>query len=95
MREWRRPSGDREDVYAMSRKPPTGDFDDAGLEVSEPKTWAAGMPGVTAALRHSYEQMGVRRTALTSRCCVSGSTARGWVSATMHPPNPPPVMREP
>ncbi len=65
MREWRRPSGDREDVYAMSRKPPTGDFDDAGLEVSEPKTWAAGMPGVTAALRHSYEQMGVRRTALT------------------------------
>lgn len=49
----------------MSRKAPSGDFDDAGLEISKPKTWAAGMPGVTAALRQSYEQMGVRRTALT------------------------------
>ncbi|MFG2089838.1 MULTISPECIES: FdhF/YdeP family oxidoreductase [unclassified Spirillospora] len=49
----------------MSRKAPSGDFDDAGLEVSKPKTWAAGVPGVTAALRRSYEQMGVRRTALT------------------------------
>ncbi|CNG08667.1 molybdopterin-dependent oxidoreductase alpha subunit [Mycobacterium tuberculosis] len=49
----------------MTRKAPTGDFDDSGLEVSKPKTWAAGVPGVTAALRHSYEQMGVRRTALT------------------------------
>ncbi|TDC71900.1 FdhF/YdeP family oxidoreductase [Actinomadura sp. GC306] len=49
----------------MSRKAPSGDFDDADLEVSEPKTSSAGVPGVTAALRHSYEQMGVRRTALT------------------------------
>ncbi|TDC15409.1 FdhF/YdeP family oxidoreductase [Actinomadura bangladeshensis] len=49
----------------MTRKAPTGDFDDSGLEVTEPKTWAAGVPGVTAALRRSYEQMGVRRTALT------------------------------
>ncbi|TDC88358.1 FdhF/YdeP family oxidoreductase [Actinomadura sp. 7K507] len=49
----------------MSRKPPSDDFDDAGLEVSKPKTWAAGVPGVTTALRQSYEQMGVRRTALT------------------------------
>ncbi|TDB99118.1 FdhF/YdeP family oxidoreductase [Actinomadura sp. 7K534] len=49
----------------MSRKAPSDDFDDAGLEVSEPKTWSAGVPGVTAALRRSYEQMGVRRTALT------------------------------
>lgn len=49
----------------MTRKAPAGDSDDADLEVSEPKTWAAGVPGVTAALRHSYAQMGVRRTALT------------------------------
>ncbi|MEU5987708.1 FdhF/YdeP family oxidoreductase [Spirillospora sp. NPDC047418] len=49
----------------MTRKAPTGDFDDSGLEVAQPKTWAAGVPGVTAALRQSYEQMGVRRTALT------------------------------
>lgn len=49
----------------MTRKAPAGDFDDAGLEVSEPKTWAAGVPGVTAALRHAHAEMGVRRTALT------------------------------
>ncbi|WP_149263640.1 FdhF/YdeP family oxidoreductase [Actinomadura sp. K4S16] len=49
----------------MTRKAPADDFDDAGIEVSEPKTWAAGVPGVTAALRHSHAQMGVRRTALT------------------------------
>ncbi|URM94406.1 FdhF/YdeP family oxidoreductase [Actinomadura madurae] len=49
----------------MTRKAPAGDFDDSGLEVSRPKAWAAGVPGVTAALRQSYEQMGVRRTALT------------------------------
>ncbi|MEU9869114.1 FdhF/YdeP family oxidoreductase [Actinomadura sp. NPDC048021] len=49
----------------MTRKAPAGDFDDSELEVSEPKTWAAGVPGVTAALRHAHAQMGVRRTALT------------------------------
>ncbi|MER6808622.1 FdhF/YdeP family oxidoreductase [Spirillospora sp. NPDC000708] len=49
----------------MTRKAPADDFDDTGLRVSEPKTWAAGVPGVTAALRQSYDQMGVRRTALT------------------------------
>ena len=49
----------------MTRKAPADDSDDADLEVSKPKTWAAGVPGVTAALRHSYAQMGVRRTALT------------------------------
>ncbi|WP_026400378.1 FdhF/YdeP family oxidoreductase [Actinomadura rifamycini] len=49
----------------MSRKAPSGDFDDAGLQVSKPKTWAAGVPGVAAALRDSYEQMGAARTALT------------------------------
>ncbi|MFI0372436.1 FdhF/YdeP family oxidoreductase [Actinomadura sp. 1N219] len=49
----------------MSRRAPADDFDDASLDVSQPKEWAAGVPGVTAALRQSYEQMGVRRTALT------------------------------
>ncbi|GAA3923062.1 FdhF/YdeP family oxidoreductase [Actinomadura viridis] len=49
----------------MSRKAPREDFDDDGLRVSKPKEWAAGVPGVTAALRQSYEQMGVGRTALT------------------------------
>ncbi|MFF0519959.1 FdhF/YdeP family oxidoreductase [Actinomadura nitritigenes] len=49
----------------MTRKAPADDFDDTGMRVSEPKTWAAGVPGVTAALRQSYDQMGVRRTALT------------------------------
>ncbi|MBT2211502.1 FdhF/YdeP family oxidoreductase [Actinomadura sp. NEAU-AAG7] len=53
----------------MSRKAPADDVDPAddiaGTEVSEPKTWAAGVPGVTAALRQAYDQMGVRRTALT------------------------------
>ncbi|MFC0040222.1 FdhF/YdeP family oxidoreductase [Actinomadura rayongensis] len=33
--------------------------------VGPPKDWAAGVPGVTAALRRSREQMGVRRSALT------------------------------
>ncbi|TYK45838.1 FdhF/YdeP family oxidoreductase [Actinomadura decatromicini] len=48
----------------MSRKAPDDDFDDTGIRVSRPKEWAAGVPGVTAALRQSYDQMGVRRTAL-------------------------------
>ncbi|MFF5263047.1 FdhF/YdeP family oxidoreductase [Actinomadura viridis] len=49
----------------MSRKAPREDFDDDGLRVSKPKEWAAGVPGVTAALRQSYAQMGAGRTALT------------------------------
>ncbi|MQY09556.1 FdhF/YdeP family oxidoreductase [Actinomadura macrotermitis] len=49
----------------MGRKAPREDVDDSGMEVSEPKEWAAGVPGVTAALRQSYDQMGARRTALT------------------------------
>ncbi|MFB4309131.1 FdhF/YdeP family oxidoreductase [Actinomadura sp. GTD37] len=49
----------------MTRKAPADDFDDSGLEVTKPKTWAAGVPGVTAALRGAYAQMGAGRTALT------------------------------
>ncbi|MGH3239786.1 MAG: FdhF/YdeP family oxidoreductase [Spirillospora sp.] len=49
----------------MSRRAPADDFDDTGLGVSRPKDWAAGVPGITTALRQSYDQMGVKRTALT------------------------------
>src|SRR5258708_10953307 len=49
----------------MSRKPPIQDPDDRGLEVSQPKEDAAGIPGVTAALKQSWDQMGAKRTALT------------------------------
>ncbi|WP_019634271.1 FdhF/YdeP family oxidoreductase [Actinomadura atramentaria] len=49
----------------MSREAPRDDPGDAGLRVGAPKEWAAGLPGVTAALRQAYDQMGVRRTALT------------------------------
>ncbi|MDL4819471.1 FdhF/YdeP family oxidoreductase [Actinomadura opuntiae] len=49
----------------MTRRAPADDFDDTGMRVSKPKTWAAGVPGVSAALKQSYDQMGVRRTALT------------------------------
>ncbi|MCW2913805.1 MAG: putative dehydrogenase [Actinomycetia bacterium] len=49
----------------MSRKPPTDDVDDSGLVVSPPKDSAAGIPGVTAALKQSWDQMGAKRTALT------------------------------
>ncbi|MBX6766033.1 MAG: FdhF/YdeP family oxidoreductase, partial [Actinomadura rubrobrunea] len=49
----------------MPRKAPVEDYDDSDLKVSGPKTYAAGVPGVTTALRHSFEQMGARRSALT------------------------------
>lgn len=49
----------------MARKAPREDPGEDGLEVSAPKDWAAGIPAVTHALRMGYDQMGVRRTALT------------------------------
>ena len=49
----------------MSRKPPVDDVDDGGLVVSPPKDIAAGVPGITAALKQSWDQMGAKRTALT------------------------------
>ncbi|WP_433336976.1 FdhF/YdeP family oxidoreductase [Spirillospora sp. CA-294931] len=48
-----------------SRKAPNDDTGDENMKVSPPKDWAAGVPGVTAALKQSYDQMGVKRTALT------------------------------
>lgn len=49
----------------MGRRAPIGDPGDDDLRVSAPKDYAAGIPGVTTSLRHSWEQMGTRRTALT------------------------------
>ncbi|MFG2005264.1 FdhF/YdeP family oxidoreductase [Spirillospora sp. NPDC048911] len=49
----------------MSRKAPVDDTGDDGLRISAPKDTAAGIPGVTHALRQSFDQMGARRTALT------------------------------
>ncbi|MEV5388379.1 FdhF/YdeP family oxidoreductase [Streptomyces sp. NPDC052721] len=49
----------------MARKAPREEPGEDALEVTEPKTWAAGVPAVTKALRMGHDQMGVRRTALT------------------------------
>ncbi|MGB7448438.1 MAG: FdhF/YdeP family oxidoreductase [Ornithinimicrobium sp.] len=49
----------------MTRRPPVSDHGDRDLEVGQPKTWAAGVPGVLVSLRHSEQQMGLTRTALT------------------------------
>ncbi len=46
------------------RTTPNGDSDEQ-LKVSEPKTWAAGVPAVAHALQYSLEQTSPRRTALT------------------------------
>ncbi|WP_424184818.1 FdhF/YdeP family oxidoreductase [Actinokineospora sp. G85] len=51
----------------MVSKPPTEDVDEADLEVSAPKDWAAGIPGVAVSLRRGVEQMGLVRTARTLR----------------------------
>jgi molybdopterin-dependent oxidoreductase alpha subunit len=51
----------------MSSKPPRHDVDESELEVSTPKTWAAGVPGVLVSLDRAVEQMGVGRTVKTLR----------------------------
>ncbi|SFR29271.1 oxidoreductase alpha (molybdopterin) subunit [Lentzea waywayandensis] len=51
----------------MSSKPPQNDVDESALEVSTPKTWAAGIPGVLVSLDRAVEQMGVGRTVKTLR----------------------------
>ncbi|MCX2949541.1 FdhF/YdeP family oxidoreductase [Lentzea sp. NEAU-D7] len=51
----------------MSSKPPQHDVDESALEVSTPKTWAAGIPGVLVSLDRAVEQMGVGRTVKTLR----------------------------
>ncbi|TVT53536.1 FdhF/YdeP family oxidoreductase [Amycolatopsis rhizosphaerae] len=51
----------------MTRNAPKNDVDEARLEVHQPKTWAAGVPGVTVSLLRSIEQMGTSRTVRTLR----------------------------
>ncbi|WP_027927796.1 FdhF/YdeP family oxidoreductase [Amycolatopsis benzoatilytica] len=51
----------------MTREAPTGDVDEARLEVGKPKAWAAGIPGVAVSLARGVEQMGPVRTAKTLR----------------------------
>ncbi|MBY8851445.1 FdhF/YdeP family oxidoreductase, partial [Saccharothrix sp. MB29] len=51
----------------MERRPPQQDIDESLIDVSEPKRWAAGVPGVAVALKRGVEQMGVARTATTLR----------------------------
>lgn len=51
----------------MSRKPPAQDIDESQLDVHEPKTWAAGLPGVLVSTQRGFEQMGVTRTVRTLR----------------------------
>ncbi|TWP33640.1 FdhF/YdeP family oxidoreductase, partial [Leekyejoonella antrihumi] len=45
----------------MTKKPPTQDVSDDGLTVSEPKDWAAGVPGVTHSMGPALTEMGMRR----------------------------------
>src|SRR5688500_20395909 len=51
----------------MDRKPPLHDIDESQLDVTDPKRWAAGIPGVAVSLQRGVEQMGVARTASTLR----------------------------
>ncbi|GGS42086.1 FdhF/YdeP family oxidoreductase [Actinokineospora fastidiosa] len=51
----------------MAREAPHTDVTEDELATGEPKTFAAGIPGVAATLRHSMAQMGVARTARTLR----------------------------
>jgi formate dehydrogenase major subunit len=44
---------------------PTDPDEDARIEISAPKSWAAGIPGVAASGRMAVRQMGVRRAART------------------------------
>ena len=51
----------------MSHKPPQQDIDESQLAVHQPKTWAAGLPGVLVSTQRGFEQMGVTRTVRTLR----------------------------
>ncbi|MGW5052240.1 FdhF/YdeP family oxidoreductase [Actinokineospora sp. NPDC004072] len=51
----------------MAREAPDTDVTEDELVTGDPKTYAAGIPGVAATLRHSVAQMGVKRTAQTLR----------------------------
>ncbi|RLK55170.1 FdhF/YdeP family oxidoreductase [Actinokineospora cianjurensis] len=51
----------------MVSTPPERDVDEAELDVTERKKWAAGIPGVATSLRRGVEQMGALRTGATLR----------------------------
>ncbi|WP_104478569.1 FdhF/YdeP family oxidoreductase [Actinokineospora auranticolor] len=51
----------------MVSKPPERDVTESDLDVSPPKQWAAGIPGVLVSLQRGVEQMGAVRTAKTLR----------------------------
>jgi len=46
----------------MTKKPPVQDVSDADIEVGEPKTWAAGVPGVLHSMGPAFQEMGVIRS---------------------------------
>ncbi|MEU7529126.1 FdhF/YdeP family oxidoreductase [Saccharothrix sp. NPDC042600] len=52
---------------ARMSKPPQHDVDESRIEVTGPKTWAAGLPGVAVSLKRGVEQMGLGRTVTTLR----------------------------
>ncbi len=46
----------------MSHKPPIDDVDDSGIEITPPKDWAAGVPGVLHSMEPAIAQLGLART---------------------------------
>ena len=46
----------------MTSKPPTSDVSDDDISVTEPKKWAAGVPGITHSMEPAIAEMGVSRT---------------------------------
>jgi formate dehydrogenase major subunit len=49
----------------MSSKPPVGDVDDSGIEISPPGTSAAGIPGIVHSMGPAFKEMGVMRSLKT------------------------------
>ncbi|RKT53086.1 FdhF/YdeP family oxidoreductase [Saccharothrix australiensis] len=52
---------------SVMSKPPEQDIDESRIDVTEPKRWAAGIPGVAVSLQRGVEQMGAARTVTTLR----------------------------
>ncbi|GAA4671115.1 FdhF/YdeP family oxidoreductase [Frondihabitans cladoniiphilus] len=46
----------------MTQKPPVDDVSDDDLEVGEPRSWAAGVPGVLHSMEPAIKQLGLVRT---------------------------------
>ena len=51
----------------MPRKPPRDDIDETDLDVTKPKSWAAGIPGVLVSLQRGQAEMGTGRMVRTLR----------------------------